>query len=219
MSTARQGPDFPASRVLIGVVGGIASGKSTIAGRLAELCGAGRLDADAAARRAFEQPKNARAIAREFPRAAGASGEVDRKKLAKIVFDDEKALARLEAILHPPIRQSLLRSLSRARQDVVILDAPLLQENGLAEWCDLVVYVECPARTRRARSRATRGWTENEHCAREARQFALRRKRAGADAIVRNRDSASGGAAGETTRDLKRLNRRIEKVRRAKKRK
>lgn len=213
MNTARRGPDPPASRVLIGVVGGIASGKSTIAGRLAELCGAGRLDADAAARRALERPSNAQAIVRCFPSTAGASGGVDRKMLAKIVFDDPEALARLEAILHPPIRRSLRRELARATEDVVVLDAPVLLENGLAEWCDLVVYVECPARTRRARSRAARGWTEEEHRAREARQFSLRRKRAGADTIVRN-----GSSARETTRDLKRVARRIETIRRAKQR-
>ncbi len=196
------------TRTVVGIVGGIASGKSTVAAELAASCGAGLLDADVVARRVLMRPGVQNEVGRAFPRAVGKDGKVDRARLAELVFRDGKALARLENILHPPIRRALQRRLERAEETVVLIDAPLLQETGLDAMCDLVVYVECSARLRRARSRRARGWTQKEHDEREARQWSCRKKRAQADFVVRN-----GPDPRAFQSDLKRLRKRIEALR------
>ena len=196
------------TRIVVGIVGGIASGKSTVAAELAAACGAGRLDADAVARRVLMRPGVRDEVGRALPRAVGRDGKVDRTRLAELVFHDGKALARLERILHPPIRQALQRMLERAEEKVVLIDAPLLQETGLDAMCDLVAYVTCPARLRRTRSRHARGWTRKEHDAREARQWSCRKKRARADFVVRN-----GSDPRAFRSDLRRLSKRIEALR------
>jgi dephospho-CoA kinase len=194
--------------IVVGIVGGIASGKSTVAAELAVACGAGRLDADAVARRVLMRPGIRDEVGRALPRAVGKGGRVDRARLAELVFRDAKALARLESILHPPIRRALQRRLDLAEEKVVLVDAPLLQETGLDAMCDLVAYVACPARMRRARSRRARGWTSKEHDAREARQWSCRKKRARADFVVRH------GSDPRTFRsDMRRLRKRIEALR------
>lgn len=196
------------TRTVVGIVGGIASGKSTVAAELAAACGAGLLDADAVARRVLMRPRVRDEVGRALPRAVGRDGKVDRARLAELVFRDGKALARLESILHPPIRRALQRRLERAEKRVVLIDAPLLQETGLDAMCDLVAYVTCPARLRRTRSRHARGWTRKEHDAREARQWSCRKKRARADFVVRN-----GSDPRAFRSDLRRLSKRIEALR------
>jgi dephospho-CoA kinase len=193
------------SRTVIGLVGGIASGKSTVAALLAEERKALCLDADAIARRVLERPDVQRALARRFPGARGPDGRMDRRKLARRVFSDRRALDDLERLTHPRIRAALERALRRARERTVVIDAALLQETGADGLCDVVVYVACPARTRRRRARA-RGWTEAEHRAREARQWSCRRKRALADHTVWN-----GGDPGRTRREVRRMLQRIER--------
>jgi len=193
------------SQTVIGLVGGIASGKSTVAALFAEEREAVHVDADAIARRVLGQPDVQDALARRFPGARGPDGRMDRTKLARRVFRDRKALADLEALTHPRIRTALERAVARAGGRLVVLDAALLQETGADALCDAVVYVACPARVRRRRARA-RGWTEAEHRAREARQWSCRRKRARADFVVRNEGDLS-----RTRRDVRRVLRRIER--------
>ena len=194
------------SRTVIGLVGGIASGKSRVAALFAAERAAIHLDADAIARRVLERPVIRKALAREFPGAVGRDGKMDRQELARTVFKRPAALAALERLTHPHVRRALERAIARARTPYVILDAPLLQETGADELCDAVVYVVCPARTRRARARRVRGWTDAQHRAREARQWSLRRKRFGADHIVRN-----DGTAARAREDVRRILRRLER--------
>jgi dephospho-CoA kinase len=194
------------SRTVIGLVGGIASGKSMVASLFAEERSAVHLDADGVARRVLARPAVVKAVARRIPGALGRDGKMDRQKLARKVFSDPQALAALEEITHPPIRRALERALRRARAPYVLLDAALLQETGADELCDVVVYVACPARTRRARARSHRGWSGAEHRAREARQWSLRRKRAGADLVVDN-----AGDEARTRRDVRRVLRTLER--------
>ncbi|MHC4960384.1 MAG: dephospho-CoA kinase [Planctomycetota bacterium] len=187
------------SRIVIGFVGGVASGKSTVARLFAKLAPGDLVDADAIAVRVRSQPSVRDALKARF-RAT------DPSKLAKIVFSDPKALADLEQITHPPIRRALERAVGRA-QGVVYLDAALLQESGADQLCDAVVYVACPARRRRARSRRNRGWSEADHRRREANQWPCVRKRARADFVVDN-----GGDEQRTRRDVASVLKRIKKI-------
>ena len=194
------------SRQIVGLVGGVASGKSSVAALFAEECPTAIVDADAIARRVAARPAIQAALRRRFPEAFDRTGTMNRETLAETVFTDPAALRALQKITHPPIRQALRRAIGRAKASLVLVDAPLLLETGTDELCDAVVYVACPARTRRARARRTRGWTEAEHGAREANQWSCRRKRARADLVVDN-----GGPRTRARRDVRRAVAWIEK--------
>lgn len=187
----------PATPVVIGLVGGIAAGKSTVADLFARrgLC---RVDADVLARAVAAEPEVVAEVAAAFGPAAAPDGRLDRARLAALVFRDAAARQRLEAILHPRIRTRIVAELdaARARGDSVLLDAPLLIETGLAAHCDHVVFVDAPD-AERARRAAARGWDEAELERREAAQLPVHEKRARAAYVVDN-----GGDLGATERQV-----------------
>ena len=111
---------------------------------------------------------------------------MNRHALADHVFDRPEELAALERLTHPRIRARITERITAARGRRVLLDAALLQESGADRLCDVVVYVACPARTRRRRAARTRGWSAEEHARRERRQWPVARKRARADLVVDN---------------------------------
>ncbi len=177
----------PHPAVVIGLVGGIAAGKSTVANLFAE-AGLEHVDADVEARAVVEDPAVREAIRQRFgPRVFHADGGLDRAAVAHRVFGDDAARAALEAITHPAIRARIRARLASALAAgrSVLLDAALLLEGPLEDTCDAIVFVEAADEVRRARARA-RGWTEAEWRQREAAQLALSLKRARANATIRN---------------------------------
>lgn len=173
---AQFAPDPP---IAIGLLGGIASGKSTVARVFAEH-GLELLDADAEARAVTANPDVLAAIAARFGATVlTGDGRLDREQLARIVFADPQARRDLEELTHPPIRAALLARLDQARAagHSVLLDVPLLLEGGLIERCDVAVFVAASESTRLARARA-RGWDDGELHRREANQAPLDVKRA-----------------------------------------
>lgn len=171
--------------VIIGLLGGIASGKSRIAALLVER-GAQTIDADALAHGELERPEVREAVAAAFgPEVLDAGGAVDRRALAARVFDDPAALAKLEAIVHPGVIAAIGRALEATDAPAIVLDVPLLAESGLAALCDELIFVDASRETRVARARA-RGWSEAELARREARQRPLEEKRAAATAVINN---------------------------------
>ena len=142
MSTSRR----RVSAVQIGLTGGIGSGKSTAAGRFAEL-GALVIDADALAREVVEPGTDGlAAVVAEFgEQVLDGAGRLDRPALARVVFGDEAARGRLNAILHPRIRARAAELIAAAPAGtVVVQDVPLLVETGQAGAYELVVVVEAP---------------------------------------------------------------------------
>ncbi len=190
MSLSSEGP----CRV-IGLLGGIAAGKTTVAKMFAGL-GARVVDADAIGHAALAEPEvRGQVVARWGRGVLDAAGGVDRAALARRVFADPAEVAALEAITHPAILGEMRRLIDAARRDgapAVVVDAPLLVEAGLAELCDVLVFVECPQEVRRARA-AERGWDPAELARRERLQRPLELKRARARLVV------DGNAALETT--------------------
>ena len=183
-------PPVPAFRprkpVVIGILGGIAAGKSAVA-RMFAAHGLVLLDADEEARLVAAEPEVQRAVATAFgPHVLGPGG-LDRARLAALVFDDARARKRLEAIMHPRIRARLLARLDQAKAngDSVLIDAPLLLEGGLIEWCDEVVFVDTAPAVRAARARE-RGWRDGELEQRQAAQAPLHEKRARASHCIQN---------------------------------
>jgi dephospho-CoA kinase len=183
---------------VIGVVGGIASGKSAVARLLAGPEGV-VIAADRLAHEVLDDPGVlARLRARYGPEAVGPDGRADRALIARRVFDPEHGAelrAELEGWTHPVIRARIKERLSEARAAGVpriVLDVPLLLENDqheLARLCDALVFVDAPDDARDRRAREERGWPSGEVARREAAQLPLAEKRKRAQHVISNRGS------------------------------
>ncbi|MEZ6234862.1 MAG: dephospho-CoA kinase [Phycisphaerales bacterium] len=179
----------PPRPLVIGLVGGIGAGKSAVAKRLQTL-GAVVSDSDARAKEMLDRP-DVRATLREWwgDRVLDGSGAIDRKALAAIVFADPEQRKRLEALIHPLLREgreALKRDAAADGTPIVVIDAPLLLEAGLESECDEVWFVDAPRGVRLARVRASRNWDESELDRREAAQMPLEEKRSRADRVIAN---------------------------------
>jgi dephospho-CoA kinase len=183
---------MPGSRLIVGLTGGIGSGKSTVAGMLAER-GAAVIDVDALGRQVIAPGGRAvSAVLAEFgPGVADADGHIDRAALASAVFGDAAALARLTAISHPAINAELVERIDALPDDaIVVLDMAILVESNLgridpAHSYSRVVVVEAPEELRVERAVA-RGMREADVRARIASQATDAQRRAVADAVVTN---------------------------------
>ncbi|MBM3998341.1 MAG: dephospho-CoA kinase [Planctomycetes bacterium] len=194
--------------IVVGIAGGIACGKSEVAGRLVEL-GAVPLDADRAGHEALEAADVRAALrARWGGDVFRVDGSVDRQAVAARVFvsadtagdrsaveADRKFLEqwthpRIERILERRLREEIERSGGGSSPRVAVLDAALLLEAGWDRFCDEIWFVESPESSRRERA-AARGWTEDEWRAREAAQWPLADKRRRAQRILENTGSKS----------------------------
>ena len=172
----------------IGLTGGIGSGKSTAAARFAEL-GALVIDADALAREVVEPGTDGlAAVVAEFgEQVLDADGRLDRPALARLVFGDEAARGRLNAIVHPRVRARAAGLIAAAPPGtVVVQDVPLLVETEQAGAYDLVVVVEAPEERRVQRLAADRGMSAEEARARMASQATDEQRRAVADVVLLN---------------------------------
>lgn len=176
----------------IGLMGGIASGKSTVARLLAER-GAVVLDADAAAHETLATGEVLDAIRQRWgDDLFDEAGQLERRRLAERVFGpgDDAAAGRefLEGLIHPRVRERLMtqmHELQRAGTKVIVLDIPLLLEAGWASDCDELLLVDSPQSARLARA-AGRGWDAEELARREAAQAPIAEKRRRATATVVN---------------------------------
>jgi len=180
------------STPVIGVTGGIGSGKSTVARILAGDTGL-VIDADKWGHEALRQPEIAARVIAEFGHGVlSDDNSINRKALGALVFHSPEKRAALEAIVHPWIRQRIASELARGRHSgeyrVVVLDAPLLIEGGWKDHVDTIVHVDAPFQQRLERVRE-RGWDEEMLKLREKAQIPLTEKRANADYVINN----SGG--------------------------
>lgn len=183
---------LPACPVL-GLVGGIGSGKSEVAAALARRGGC-LVAGDPLGHAALKQPSvRDQVVARWGNDVLGADGEIDRKKLSALVFADDDERAALEAIVHPWISRRLREQLVAAKADpqcrFVVLDAAIMLETGWRTACDVVVYVHAPRALRLKRVAAQRGWSAEEIAKREEAQLPLALKAGCADAALDNSGS------------------------------
>lgn len=178
----------------IGLTGGIATGKSTVSSMLVER-GAALIDADQVAREVVMPGSPYLAdIAHQFGQAViNDDGSLNRGKLAKIIFNDDEARKSLEAILHPPIRETMLsrmQQLEAERSDrLVVVDIPLLFESGLQQYFSQVMLVYVPEAIQLQRLMKRDGLDEAEARARISAQMAIEEKRKLADVIIDNSGS------------------------------
>jgi dephospho-CoA kinase len=177
----------------IGLVGGVASGKSRVAQMLVEL-GAGLLDADRAGHAVLNEDTVVREaiLLRWGSDVIAPDGGIDRAAIAKRVFGHSEAeranLEFLESLLHPRIRDRLkseAQKLASSGIPAVVLDAPLLLEANWRPLCDVVLFVDASRETRLARAQG-RGWTDAQFDEREAAQWSIVKKRGAADVVINN---------------------------------
>ena len=182
------------SRFVVGLTGGIGSGKSTVAD-LFVAQGAALVDTDAIAHELTGPGGAAMAqlIAAFGPEVARPDGAMDRAAMRRLVFADPSAKARLESILHPLIRQLSAERCRAATAPYVILAVPLLVESGTyRERCDRVVVVDCPESLQIERVMARNGMSSDEVKAIMATQASRPQRLAAADDIVLNDGDLTG---------------------------
>lgn len=181
------------SKPVIGIAGGIGSGKSSVA-RIFESLGAAVIDSDRLTHEQLLQPDVIATLRSWWGDAVcRPDGSVDRAAVAAIVFADERQLARLQELIYPRIEQRRRELTERFQVDpavrAIVLDAPKLFEVGLDTECDTVVFVESDRATRLQRLAAAKGWTDAELARREKLMNPLDSKKAMSDHIVVNHSS------------------------------
>lgn len=172
----------------VGLTGGIASGKSVVAHRMAQR-GAVVIDADLLAREVVAPGSQglAEIVAAFGEEILDAGGALDRPALGKLVFDDDDARATLNAIIHPKVREKAARHRQEATDgSIVVEDIPLLVETGQQDRFDVVVVVQAPRQERIRRMTRDRGMTVEDAEARLQAQASDEERAAAADVILDN---------------------------------
>ena len=185
----------------VGLTGGIGAGKSAVSSRLAAR-GAVVIDSDVLAREVVARGTDGLAeVVDEFGEVLTPNGELDRPAVGRIVFNDEGARRKLEAIIHPRVRARAAEIEASAPDDAVVVhDIPLLVETGQADKFDVVLVVDVPQELQVERLTGARGMTDAEVKARIASQATREDRLAAADIVVDNSGS------------LEELDRRVDEV-------
>lgn len=175
------------NKLSIGLTGGIAAGKSTVAAELARL-GAEIIDADEiyawCVRPGGEGME--KLIAEFGPQIANPDGSLNRPVLGQLVFSDEQARAKLNSITHPMVRAEAARRIAASDKDVIVEDIPLLTETGQHERFDLVLVVEADEEIRLQRMTELRNMNHEDALARINSQATDAQRRAIADVVLHN---------------------------------
>ncbi len=181
---------------IIGIVGGVASGKSLAAEYLRQL-GAVVLDGDRAGHEVLRQPEVIAACRQRWGATIlDGAGQIERGKVAAMVFGGSAEAAAelkfLEDLTHPHIRARLADQVAQLAAAggaaVAVLDAPVLLKAGWQDFCDTILFIDAPEPLRWQRA-AARGWTADEARRREAAQVPLEQKREAADLVLDNSGS------------------------------
>jgi dephospho-CoA kinase len=178
---------------LIGLTGGIASGKTAAAAILRRL-GAAVIDADELSREVVQPGEEAwkEIIAAFSPAVLQQDKTLDRKKLRKLVFDDPAARKKLEAIIHPKVRalaEKKIRELQAAGNEIIVYEVPLLFEGQLQLWLRPVILIACSTATQKQRLKQRDGLTDEQAQQHLNAQMSLEQKRRLADYVVENNGS------------------------------
>ncbi|HON92593.1 MAG TPA: dephospho-CoA kinase [Sedimentisphaerales bacterium] len=179
----------PRKKPIIGIIGGIASGKSTVAAEFEKL-GCAVVSADAIAHDLLNEDSVRDQVCGLFgPRILQPDGRIDRRKLAAVVFADSQKLAALNSVIHPLVfrrtEELIVKYNESAEVRAIVLDMPLLIEVGWANRCDRVIFVKCDRAKRVDRSKR-RGLDEREIEIRENFQISLDKKAELADNTIDN---------------------------------
>ncbi len=171
---------------VIGIMGGIASGKTTVADMLGSF-GARVIDADRIGHRLLGTPEVKEKLVKRWGREIlNEDDEIDRSRLSELVFQDAEMLGELNETLHPLILEEIRREIAGEEAGVVVLDAALLQETGLTGLCDLLIFVAVDDSLKKERAVKDRHWSPEEVDRRERFQSPVEEKRKMADYVIGN---------------------------------
>jgi dephospho-CoA kinase len=181
------------AKPVVGLIGGMGSGKSLVAEALAAR-GATIISGDRLGHQALRQPHlRAQVVERWGKGVLDRNGEVDRRRVAQIVFADPQQRQALEGLVFPWIQDRIGEEIAAAQADpkasLIVLDAAIMLEAGWSDVCDRLVFVDAPRELRLRRLAEQRGWSPSEVEAREAAQMPLPEKRRRADVILENSGS------------------------------
>lgn len=198
-------------KCVIGLIGGIGSGKSQVAAEL-KRHGAAIINADHLGHQALDQSDVKTQLIDLFGAAIySAEGSIDRKKVAAIVFSDEDKRRQLESVVFPLIESGIEEQIERANHDPnvrwIVLDAAILLESGWDRRCDVIVYVHAPRSIRLERLISNRGWKEKEVRQRSDAQLSLTDKITRAHFVVDN-----SGSIPELSERVGRMVERLEEL-------
>jgi dephospho-CoA kinase len=179
-----------ATKPVVGLIGAIGSGKSRVAAEFARH-GGQIVSGDHLGHQALLKPEvRAQVVDRFGSGIHGEDGEIDRRKLGAVVFNDPAALRALESIVLPLIERGIIEEIRIAQADpnvkFVILDAAILLEAGWNRFCNRIVYVDAPLAIRLSRLAQQRGWNDKEVEVRSRAQLPLNEKQDRADATIDN---------------------------------
>jgi dephospho-CoA kinase len=187
---------------VLGLIGGIGSGKSTVAAEFAK-CGAAVIAGDQLGHEALREPSIKEKVLARWGKGIETDGEIDRRKLGRIVFADPAERRELEALVHPEIKRRIEEEIQKAqanpRVTVIVLDAAIMLEAGWTGPCDALVFVDAPREIRLARL-AQRGLSAKDLEAREQAQMPLEEKKRRADYVIEN-----VGSVGEVALQVQKL--------------
>ncbi len=175
---------------VIGITGGIASGKSTVAKMLRSL-GASIIDADKICHHLINTEEIKEKIRKKWGNnVQNKDGKINRRTLGKIVFADKGKLLVLNKIVHPKvikqIKSQIAEITDKDKANVIVLDAALLVESNLTNLCDILLFVDAKKHICTKRAQNIRKWPLHETTKREKFQYTMREKRGMADIIINN---------------------------------
>ena len=179
---------------IIGILGGVGSGKSAVAAEFSEL-GCGVVDDDKIAHELLDQPEvREQVVALLGNEVLGSQGRINRGKVADIVFGDSEKLEKLTKILHPLVLERTEELIEQYNQDnrikAIVLDMPLLVEVGWEKRCDKLIFVDCDEKIRENRAK-NKGFEKNHIKNRENFQISLDKKKRIADNTIDNNSDFS----------------------------
>lgn len=181
---------FSRRMLVIGIVGGVASGKS-LAAEIFQQLGCERIDADSIGHEVLAKPEVIEVLKNRWPSLISSDGQIVRPLLADHVFranDSRKNLEFLESLVHPIIEAEVdqkIRNFKKSGIMAVVLDAPLLLEKGWQKKCNKIVFVDSPSELRKERA-IDRGWLPDEIIKREQSQMDIQTKKTHATDLISN---------------------------------
>lgn len=197
------------SAPVIGILGGIGSGKSSVIRKIQDL-NLTIIDADVVGHEVLKSPEVIARLTETFGVGILTGEAIDRRSLGELVFGEHPNqkgnLEKLNSIVHPEIRRRLHQAIDSAKKvsDAVILDASLLLEGNWDDHCDHLIFVDTDLKIRQARVQKNRAWDENELPKRENNQVEIAIKRERADFTVDN-----SGDLEESSRQMKAILKQI----------